>query len=438
MKKILTVFMFLLGFILFSSCTNASDSPRDSYGFKNTTEQTKEEIQEKIAFYSNRMITSSQSKMSLNKSLSHTFFSVADSLSIPFLRDELPPRKEYHRDFDMIDPIFVQSIGNRLKTFHDRLNFCDEFVEDVFCTFKIENTEMMIKVRNEENQLYIEVISFSKSVNASGVAVYVTTAMIYLNLIDDKIRYEEVNDSKSEIYGEKSHLLIYNLYNESGDIIKIKINMLNNHEFYYHQHDSLAKTNFWFSNTNNEMYVNHTDLISDKYHALQFRDDEIIKLTVGYEFYNSLFTYIYTTESGTPRIDLKWDLLQVTGWDKALISDRGSDSILKENVELLTDFKISIITSKYTDANASINIPAEELTENLINLSDYGLSFTKVTLEQINLDIPFLEDNYRTLIEEKGLFLEIEKNKEILLNFIPFYADEDIVNDLFEKMLFGH
>jgi len=436
MKKILTFFLFLIVFILFSSCTEIKDSPRDSFGFKNITEQTKEEILEKISFYTDRLLASSQRKMSLNKSLSDSLFSVTDTLSIPILRDDLPPKKENSYDFDMIDPIFVREIGNRLKSIHERLILCEDFVEDQFCTIKIENTNIMIKVRNEEDELYIEYITFSKSVNTAETFVGVT--MIYLNLIDDKIRFEEVQESKGTVYGEELHVVAYNLYNEFGDIINTRINMLNNRQFLYNRYDHLTRTKFWLSNNDDDMYFSYTELTSDNCYSLQLRDEEIIELEIDYELYNFLFRYTYTTKSGVPRIILTWDLLQVSGWDNALISGSSDAQIFIGDVELLEDFNVIIVASNYTEAKATINVPEDQLTESLINLSDYGLSFTRVTLEQLNLGISFIENSYVMLIEMYGFFLDMEKNTVILDNMIPFYADEDLVKDLVEKMLSGY
>jgi hypothetical protein len=436
MKKLLMAFVFILGFILLFGCTNRLDASRDSYGFKNTTIQTKEEILEKIAFYSNRMITSSEIFLNQNSSLSHGFLINTNSELNTYTRDELPPQKVNNYNPDMIDPISVNYYGNQLASFHDHIDSCESFTEDVFCTIDInEQTNLSIKVRNEGNQLYIEVYSSFKIVNSYDTSVYVSSTIIYLDLIDDKIYFEKILESKDNVYGNASHSLHYDLYHESGDKIKMIFNLqTEDPQYYYDKYSRSTDSRFWFSRDMNDHAYGLSNHQDDITYELDFQEDEIIESHLSHGIYNLKFRYEYSMNGNTPEIKLLWDLHDVLGWDKAVVNQNGDDYIYKGDQLLLNDFTTKIIVYTYSSAETSILITDDELTEDLINLSLYDLSFDFVTLNELNQDKTYLENNYESLLQAHGFIPETINHESALLDLIPFFHDEELFNEIFDEL----
>ena len=76
----------------------------------------------------------------------------------------------------------------------------------------------------------------------------------------------------------------------------------------------------------------------------------------------------------------------------------------------------------------------ESVTQDIVDLSRYGLSFDFITLDEVNEDLEFLQNNHVSILEEYGFDEDMSKNKQKLLDLIPYFADETIVAELFNKM----
>ena len=127
MKKLLILFVFLLGAIMLSSCNNGSD-----FVFRNKTKQTKAEIQEKMLFYSNHLLSTIDETLSQNMHLDNAYVEEPEE-EIPYIyRDDLPPQYDYPYNPDIPDPEFIRHSAEALNLYYETLNLCDEFEEDVF------------------------------------------------------------------------------------------------------------------------------------------------------------------------------------------------------------------------------------------------------------------------------------------------------------------
>jgi hypothetical protein len=143
--------------------------------------------------------------------------------------------------------------------------------------------------------------------------------------------------------------------------------------------------------------------------------------------YGTLTDFWYTNDEGV--IYLTWNLYLVDGWNKCFINDAGDDRIYTDEQEVLQDFSISInIQDVY--ANARLTTNEEAFTETLMNLSDYGLSYSHITYTQLNSDIDFLNQNFLSIMSEYNVSLNMTDNYDTLLELFPFTADESIIQEI--------
>lgn len=430
MKKIAILLMLFLGTLIISGC---KDTNRDAFGFINTTIQTKEEIKEKLAFYIDRMLSSAE--LNLNETTSSdNLFLATEADSDTYTRDELPPKKTNHVNLDMIDPMTVKREGERLELYLSSLDLCEEFVEDVFCKITIEDTNILYKVRNEGHQLFIEAYHSSSFINDAGNMDYVTASIIYIDMIDDQMRYERILDTKRIRNDIEDRSISYHLYQESGDLINFGVNLLLNKDYFYQKYDRATETTFQFSNTEGDLNFKYNDYPNDILYLLNFIDDKVSTNLVSFGFSNAVLRYNYSNPTGVPRYELRWNLLDISGWDKVVVFDRVPAHVYNQDLEVLEEFTTEVTISDVTSAETYIRVAKEDITENLLNLSLYGLSFNQITIEELNQGITYLEDNHENLLKEHGFSLNIDRNRSKLLDLFPYLADQDLVEELFEQL----
>ena len=430
MKKIAILLMLFLGTFIISGC---KDTNRDAFGFINTTIQTKEEIKEKLAFYIDRMLSSAELNLNVTTS-SDNLFLATEADSDTYTRDELPPKKTNHVNLDMIDPMTVKREGERLELYLSSLDLCEEFVEDVFCKITIEDTNILYKVRNEGHQLFIEAYHSSSFINDAGSMDYVTASIIYIDMIDDQMRYERILDTKRIRNDIEDRSISYHLYQESGDLINFGVNLLLNKDYFYQKYDRATETTFQFSNTEGDLNFKYNDYPNDILYLLNFIDDKVSTNLVSFGFSNAVLRYNYSNPTGVPRYELRWNLLDISGWDKVVVFDRVPAHVYNQDLEVLEDFTTEVTISDVTSAETYIRVAKEDITENLLNLSLYGLSFNQITIEELNQGITYLEDNHENLLKEHGFSLNIDRNRSKLLDLFPYLADQDLVEELFEQL----
>ncbi|MBU1143505.1 MAG: hypothetical protein KKH92_07670 [Firmicutes bacterium] len=430
MKKLFIILVLFLGAITISGCANTGDG----YGFKNTSKQTKAEIQEKIQSYSDQLKANGGGLLNSNQSLSSDSGDEFPEDTPKINREDLPPEYDYPYDPDVVDPFFTQNAAMILDLYHEALDLCDEFEEDVFCTINYDEYDLYLRVKNEEEQLFIEAYHYH-STSSFGGNSFVNAELMYLNRLDEKVYFELVRDFRERSGDYEIHNLYYDRYYESGDMLNISLNMNAEFDVYYQNYVRENHNVFLFSNSEEGRYYNYKDTATNKFHSLGYRDGiEVSNRFVGYGTHNPTFRYSFNWNSIYPPIQLTWNTLDITGWDSVELNENAHDRIFSGSEEVLADF--SSVFSVYEDimtAETYIFVHEEEITQGLISLSDYGLSFGNVTIEELISDIPFLENNYARILEEYGFVEDMAQNKTILLNMFPYLGNQDIIDELFNK-----
>lgn len=431
MKKLFLLFLFLLGAIALSSCNNASD-----YIFKNKSKQTKAEIQEKMLFYSNRLLSTIDETLSYNMHLDSEYIEEQEE-EIPYInRDDLPPQYDYPYNPDLPDPEFLRHAAETLNLYYETLHLCDKFEEDVFCTIVHEGFDLYIRVKLEDDQLFIEAYRYDSYTSFQSKHSFVNTEYMYLNLIDEKIYLEVVRDDQEKIGDYERHQVYYDVYYESGDMFNVSVNKKMEADVSYQKFMKSTRSVFAFSNSEEGKGFNYTDSEHSIFHSLSYDPNGDIRgIYVVYGYHNPQFKVFHFPNNFFGDTQLTWNLFDVSGWDRVILNESGHDQIFNGETEVLQDF--STLFEVYPELSTAITyifMNKEDVTEDVINLSRYGLSFDLITLEEVNEDLLFLQNNYVSILEEYGFDEDMSKNKQKLLDLFPYFANEAIVAELFNKM----
>ncbi|PKK98729.1 MAG: hypothetical protein CVV57_05955 [Tenericutes bacterium HGW-Tenericutes-2] len=431
MKKLLILFVFLLGAIMLSSCNNASD-----FVFRNKTKQTKAEIQEKMLFYSNHLLSTIDETLSQNMHLNSEYIEEPEE-EIPYIyRENLPPQYDYPYNPDIPDPEFIYHSAEALNLYYETLNLCDDFEEDVFCTIEQEEFDLYIKVKLEEDELFIEAYRYDSYSYFNTKYSFVNTEFMYLNLIDEKVYLEVVRDNQQKSGDNEIHDVFYDVYYESGDMFNISVNMKMDADVYYQKFLKSAKSVFLFSNSEEGKGFNYTDSENSIFHSVSYdANGDIRGIYLVYGYHNPQFKFFYFPNNFLEDVQLTWNLFDVAGWDRVVLNEYGHDQIFNGETEVLQDFSTLFeVYPELSTATTYIFMDKENVTQDIIDLSRYGLSFDFITLEKVNSDLFFLHINHVSILEDYGFDEDMSINKQKLLDLFPYFADETIVAELFNKM----
>jgi len=431
MKKLLILFVFLLGAITLSGCNNGSD-----FVFKNKTKQTKAEIQEKMLFYSNHLLSTIDETLSQNLHLDSVYEEEPEE-EIPYIyRDDLPPQYDYPYNPDIPDPDFIRHSAEALNLYYETINLCDEFEEDVFCTIVHEGFDLYIRVKLEEDELFIEAYRYDSYSYFNTKHSFVNVEYMYLNMIDEKVFLEVVRDDKQKMNDSETQYVYYDVYYESGDMLNISVNMKMEADVHYQKFLKSEKSVFAFSNSEEGKGFNYTDSENNVFHSLSlYENGDIRGIYVVYGYHNPQFKFFYFPTNPWENVQMTWNLFDVAGWDRVVLNEYGHDQIFNGETEVLQDF--STLFEVYPELSTAITyifMNKESVTQDIVDLSRYGLSFDFITLDEVNEDLEFLQNNHVSILEEYGFAEDMSKNKQKLLDLIPYFADETIVAELFNKM----
>jgi hypothetical protein len=428
MKKISIVCILFLTIITLSSCALIGMKPGSNNSiFDNISTQTAQEIKDKIDFYKTRLLTlidqpSEQSTYS-NRKLS---IETVDG-SVIYPRDELPIEYDYPYDPDAVDPEFIMTKTMLLNEYEEAIDACDGFKEDAFCTVELEHDNVYLKVLNEGDKLFIEAYRYHVDYQSVNVD------LIYLDLVEDKVQLQYVRDHYRRSENFDTHDRYFDIFNESGDMLNIHVNMKNDEEVYYQNAVRSSQNVFLFHNSEEGLGFNYTDSEQEIFYSVTFDAiGEIQNNFLSYGIHNPTFRYSQATYNESVR--LTWNLLDVDGWNKALVNENDYDKIYLDDTELLTGFLTDFSVQEHITAMTSITISEEEFSQQLINLSDYGLSYDEISYQQLITDRSYLANHYIDILEARGFVEDMSENKVRLLAMFPFVGDEDIINDLFAQM----
>ncbi len=441
MKKLFVTLFFLLISFLFVACdgetsaipTNLNPTTFDTT-ILDTTEGTttesittidqatlRENVKEKITFYKTKLLElSGLEEEMIESEISANQPSVLQQLSLSdgeYYREDLPEQTPREYPGNGIDPEFMIITTDTLNQFLAVLTLCSDFQEDTFMEVQYDAFTFIIKTSVDGDQLFIE--SYRYYTNQVNDSIW--TDIMFFDLISGKVIFKYVRD-----YNSSDHYLYYDEFSETGNIINIALNKDENIFTSIQVYDRGNHITFSLSNTTmGGVYMGYD--YGDGSKSMGIKIDEngnIIRHSIRY---GTLTDFWYTNDEGL--IYLTWNLYLVEGWNKCFINDAGEDRIYQDEQEVLQDFSIDInIQDVYAIARLTTN--EEAFTESLMNLSDYGLSYSHITYTQLNSDINFLNQNFLSIMSENNLTLNMTENYDTLLELFPFTADDSVIQPI--------
>ncbi len=427
-----------LGIILFTfislfAVSGCSKSTLDTFGFSNSTVQTKEEVSNQIEFFIGKLeALSGMGTETQTGSISALSTEISPGI-IAYSRDELPEPYQSSYVFDGANRDWIQYIADNIKRFGNVISNIESFKEDSFSAQTLDDIYYEIRTRYEPNQLYIE--SYTYEVIPYGDSVLLKADILHLSIVDESLQVEYIQDYHQISTDLEMHYVTYTSLNDLGDMTSFRINMLADDEVSYTTVDHETHNSFTFSKSPRTgiqyAYYNHE---TQAYMSLIFNYALIqasSAVSYGFNEFDLLFYKDYD------QLRLTWNLLEVDGWDKIIINNNTTDrQIFANDVELFTSdnlFTTNITIDTYTSAFITLELQQQNLTENIFNLSDYGCSFTKVSWTQFNQDITYLENHYSELLTTYGFSTDFAANQSALLKQIPISANQKMMDDLYDQ-----
>ena len=381
----------------------------------------RENVREKITFYKTKLLELSglkeemiESELSFNQPILFEKLSLSDG---EYYREDLPEQTPREYPDNGIDPEFLIITTDTLNQFLAVLALCSNFQEDTLMEVEYDSFTYTIKTSVDGDQLFIE----SYRYYTDRVNDWIWTDIMYFDLIDGKVIFKYVRD-----YDSSDHYLYYDEFSETGNIISIALNKGENLFTSIQVYDRGNHVTFSLSNTTmGGIYMGYDYGDGSKSMGIKINENgNIIRHSIRY---GTLTDFWYTNDEGL--IYLTWNLYLVEGWNKCFINDAGEDRIYQDEQEVLQDFSIDInIQDVYAIARLTTN--EEAFTESLMNLSDYGLSYSHITYTQLNSDINFLNQNFLSIMSENNLTLNMTENYDTLLELFPFTADDSVTQSV--------
>lgn len=405
------------------------DNPvTDGFEFTNSTQQSAQEIAEKMVYYENEFITLSGMQGTETGSQSITTLSTEISPGvIQYTRDELPPVYIYGDTSDDIDPNFLFMLAFLIGEYADAILAAELFEEDNFFTIERSNNSAYIKVKNEGDQLYIEAYNYEWFKSDNYAQYSICANLIYLNTIDGHVYLEYVRDNYGNANGYETHELYYDYFYDTGDMINMFINMFDPQSIYYQNFDKSERQNFLLVNSEEGMSFAYTDKATNIHHTISFDGaGELRDFYLVYGYHDPIFRFFNENH----QVRIIWNLLYVDGWDKIVTDQSRGGYLYSGDTEVLQGFYHDFFIDEYTSIFSELSIPEENVTQSVVDLSDYGLSFDDITLAQAIQDSTYLVDHYPDILTLYGYSADMAANHNLMISKVPFVMNEEVFNYL--------
>lgn len=399
----------------------------------NSSNETKAQVIDKINMYFTKMNTiigdyempiyaNSENQSPIIKAL-------AVDTPVIYNREDLTEPQEPIFDEEILNAEFIFMTYQMLQSISVVFEFCHDFTENEFCDFNVEGINYKVKILLEEDQLYIETYIYYAEEFLGTQIKQVSGQIMYFNLIDDVLYFETIQDNLVDFGGTLSHMLTFNSFSETGNMINIMIDDIYREHIYYQIYDRETKSVFLVSNSGEGFAINYTDNESDTFYSLVLDpNDSTLNISIIYDTYNPTLKYISFDETKI----IVWDIFDVEGWNKVYDYEYSNDMLYNDENQVLEQFYFDFeMQDDDIDHQLSIAIyDIEEITEGFISLSDYGMSYNQVSYEQLLADIAFINEEYPTIITNHGLSETMEENFEVLAEMFPVSLNQELMEEL--------
>lgn len=407
------------------------EDPNLKYDFSEDTVSTKTEVIESVVFYKGKLegFAGVEDEVAKHSGLTNLSEDILFYTREDFTKYDDPN----HIDYPAME---TESLINTLMTVYllrSVIDKCAEFVEGEFCTVGEENNRSYkIKMQVMGDKLFIEAYGYSADIDNSYYSI--DAEIMFFDLIDGLVYFEYVRDNHGVYDGEVSHDLYFEEFLEGTSTTSTALYDSGNVHYQYFNAD--GSEHLRFRSGENESYISYRDSITEMYYFTKY--DLEGKLTFSSLAFLNGYKEDFRYRFNIPEYDsiLVWNILETTGWDKVgILEEFPYDTFLyNDDIEILTEFDFFGAHDDVEYIYGTLEIIDENITQDLIDLSLYGLSFSKVTLEDINREKLYLEENYLEFKALYGFDGEAEDDWNGVYNMFRFFADEEIVSEL-EAML---
>ncbi len=146
------------------------------------------------------------------------------------------------------------------------------------------------------------------------------------------------------------------------------------------------------------------------------------EITNSLEFFNDKGIYFsYVEHVEIQKIELTWELLETSGWDACYINGINNplNGIYLNNEKIVMDAKVyALLYDTHSLVWAKYQIPKDEITNDILNLSAYGLDFNYSNL----INIEYLEDTMEGVLDS--------------IELLSVYRGIDFINDRLDEVLY--
>jgi hypothetical protein len=416
MKRLTGLFIFICILFIITGCKNSEESIFGTYLFENKTQQNLEEIKVIMNDYYTKIdgfIVSQEHQ--------------EDSTQKIFTRDELPDIDTTSID-NQQQTVFL-NLKAEIDVISKTLDECATFEENKFCT--PTSRYYSIKVKSENNQLYIEAYSYRSFPNNNGFADEIRTVIIYMNLIEDQVYFQYVRELNAKTGDLEIQHISYDTYYHDNFMINMYID--HNSKYNYRNIDKSEDEEFLITSLmiNNDTLINFHDPSKSFTSSILLNEDlDITQSSIYYEEPLSNLKYMYSNKQTAT---LTWDLLEVEGWNKIELGDFGS-KVYIDDTEILDDFAINIFIGQMYQIINTIDLSENELTQSDLDLSQEGLLFSAISLEKLLQDRMYFEDNYMSVLEDHNFSMDAQDNHTKIKEMIPFESNSSIINEIYEML----
>ncbi len=424
MKKIASIILALGISLSFMGCKKSESDIYGTHEFENKTIQTSLDVQNKLVLYIDK-VEDIHDKYSYDYSYETT--------STIYQRDELPDSIPFLK-LNSTNIQFDQ-FSFLLSKYKIILEENDFFEENVFNDYHTIGYNLKLKIKLENDQLYIQAYEYRDINEFDDKSVSAT--LIYLNLVDDKLYYQCVKDYHAT-YGVDSPIAsnypgnrtFYDKFIEDGDNLSILIDHAYDNSYSYELHTVENPNGFLFFRSGSMFGVWVSSKDNSKRYTFYANDEEVAldDLYTAVSYITDIEGLKFTKRNSNS-FEVSWNLMEVEGWNKLSIDPY---KVYIDDQEILTDLSLNAMVGEYTHLRVSMYVSEDQLTDNLLSLSGYGLSYDLVSAETLLEEIGYLEANYMDVLSDYGLENDSTKDKEYLMTILPFNSDQDLIDELFD------
>jgi len=442
MKKIINIILVLSLSVFFVGCKDDTEDTEDTEDLSNLNIDS---YYEKAVEYQEKLSDLIDNEVQMNMEFENVIeplkFSILNSAND--LDDLKKYPKEHFMDVYSNQPGYQNDIDRTefLYLYKDLLDFIIEELEKN----SIEELDVFIEL----NLLQFEDISVSCSFSSQEEIIfkldYITGEFRIMTAFKTGYENDTFYVKELDYYHYEGDInYIYSEFYEDDYYMSINVNSEDDFSYLFtsvrtDEHFVLAKVDGVIEGQE-EAYGGYSilwyDTVSQIRYNVGFSREDVV-LSEYYEVFNDhgiVFSYIdYDTLN--PEVRFAWNMLEASGWDYAYVDDLESsnpqpgDGIYKDDVLLFDGDKFNVgLNDNYANLRIEKEFNINEYTEEQLNLTEYGLTFS---IENLNFD--YIENlKYQASVASKDYeyFKGIDFfGNDIVSDFIDM-IDNDITFDL--------